>query len=159
MSSSNSPTLVLELGRRWLRFLPAMLLLIASLGLPWLAETWSLVTRLLCVSVGLAAAVWSLWQTGVFQPARQLTKLSWDHDQQWQLQFGMDKPIMAELLGRSWYSPWVLCLKLKAESGRRYQVLVWRSELSRQTWHQWLLRLRQEGGRGPQNLAAEFVSR
>lgn len=156
MSSSNSPALVLELGRYWQRYWSAMLLMTAALSLPWLADSWSVVTRVLVASMGCSAALLSLWREGAFQPARRLTKLSWDQEQSWQLQFGSDKPITASLLGRSWCSPWVLCLKLKADTGNRYQVLVWRSELGRQAWHQWLLRLRQEGGRDSQNLATDL---
>jgi hypothetical protein len=52
------------------------------------------------------------------------------------------------LSGRSWSTPWVLCLKFTAETGKAYQLLLWRGELSRAAWHQWQLRLRLEGGRG-----------
>jgi len=147
MSSSSSPSLVLELHRASSRYLPAVLLLVVSLTLPWLAGSWSLIIRLLCVTLGSSFAIASLWRLGLFSPARQLSRLSWDQDQCWRLQFGSTEPVTAQLLGRSWCAPWAMCLKFKTDAGRRCQVLLWRGQLSRQAWQQWLLRLRQEGGR------------
>ena len=146
MSSSSSPNLVLELQHRWLRYLPALLLLTTALTIPALANL-SLAAGSLCMLIGLSVTAMSLWQTGLGRPARQLFRVSWDQEQRWQLQFGTVKPIGAILSERSWCSPWLVCLKLKTEAGSRYQLLLWRSELSGDAWHQWLLRLRQEGGR------------
>jgi hypothetical protein len=138
--------LVLELQHRWMRYLPALLLVIAALTIPALANL-SLAAGWLCIFIGLSVAATSLWQTGLGRSARQLFRMSWDQEQRWQLQFGTDKPVSAILLGRSWCSPWVFCLKFKTDAGNRYQLLLWRNELSSDAWHQWLLRLRQEGGR------------
>jgi hypothetical protein len=147
MSSSSSPNLVLELNHSWLRHLPALLLLTTALSLPWLADALSPVACVLCGAVAASAAAFSLWQTGFARSAAQLVRVSWDQEQRWQLQFRAGKPITASLSGRSWYSPWLLCLKFNTETGKAHQLMLWRGELTPIAWHQWQLRLRLEGGR------------
>jgi hypothetical protein len=147
MSSSSSPSLVLELPQSWLRDAPALLLMIAALGLPWLAGSWAPMTRMQCALIGAVVAAVALWRSGFGQPAKRLSTVSWNQAHQWQLQFGVSGPITGSLLARSWISPCVLCLKFKIDGGQRYHVLLWRAQMSRHVWHQWVLRLRQEGGR------------
>jgi hypothetical protein len=147
--------LVLELNHSWLRHLPALLLLTAALSLPWLAgASLSPLARVLCGAIAAGLAVISLWQTGFGRSAAQLVRVSWDQERCWQLQFRAGKPITATLSGRSWYTPWMLCLKFKAETGKAHQLLLWRGELTPVAWHQWQLRLRLESGR---DLAASDV--
>ena len=146
MSSGSSPNLVLELRGFWLRHAPAFLLLLVALSVPWFLVSWSPTDRLLCGGAGLAAAIFSIWRLRVFQPALQLSRWSWDQEHSWQLQFSNDNRITATLVGRSWLTPVVICFKFRIEDGRHYQFLLWRNQLTRQAWHQWSLRLHQEGG-------------
>lgn len=147
MSSSSSPTLVLELRQRWRRVLPAALLLLAALSLPWLISATSLGMLVLAILLVSAIAVAAIWQSGIGRPAAQLATIVWGQDQLWHLQFQTGEPVTATLSGRSWLSPWLMCLKFRAETGSRHQILVWRGELSSVVWQQWQLRLRLDARR------------
>lgn len=152
MSSNSSPNLVLELRRPWLRVLPAAVLLLTALTLPWLASAAPFWSRLLCVVLASSLAAWAIWPSGVERVVAHPVVISWGQDQQWRMQLGSGGPNSVVLSGRSWLSPWLMCLKFKTETGARYQLMCWRGELSPAAWQQWQLRLHLEAG---QNQNAE----
>lgn len=146
MSSSNSPALVLELPYGGRRLLSAGTLLLAALLLPWLAFSGSPVLRTLVMLGGVALAFGAAWQAGgVGSAARRLVRVTWAQNGEWRLQFAMGEPITAALAASSWWSPWVMCWRFVDEAGRRHGLLLWRSEFSPHSWHQWQLRLQLEG--------------
>lgn len=138
MSSGSSPALVLEVSRRG-RWLPAGVVLASGLSMPWLASLspW-LITTIALLSIGL---VW--WLAG--RLAARVTVLTWQSDRQWQLQDAQGGIRHATLSARSWWTPWLMCLKFRDESGHSSQIMVWRDELPAGLWHRWQVRLRLEG--------------
>ena len=146
MSFSNSPSLVLELGRPWLRVLPAAVLLLTALTSPWLASAAPFRSRVLCAVLALSLAAWAIWRSAMGLVVAHPVVVSWEQDQQWRMQFGSGESINATLSGRSWLSPWCMCLKFTTETGTRYRLMWWRGDLSPAAWQQWQLRLRLEAG-------------
>ncbi len=143
MSSSKSPVLILEVQSAWRRLLPACALLTAALLLPWLIA-WSPVMHTLVTVMGLMLAMIAASQSGMAVAARRITRVAWNQDGDWQLQFAAGEPVAATLSASSWCSPWLMCWRLVDATGRRHGLLLWRPEFSPANWHQWQLRLRLE---------------
>ncbi len=148
MSSTSSPVLMFELGRSRWRWLPVGVLLVALASMPWLADL-TVVPRVLIWLIGAGVIGVACWRAGIGQPTRYLTGITWQQDQQWRLQFAAGEAVQARLLGRSWVSPWLICLSFRDQFDSGHQVMVWRFEMPTNAWQQWQLRLRLEAGRLP----------
>jgi hypothetical protein len=144
MSSSNSPSLVLELPYNWQRLIPAGTLLMVVLLLPMLAFAWSPAMRIVGMLGGVALATFAGWQVGMGRAGRRLTRVAWGQNGEWRLQFAEGEPVTATLAASSWWSPWLMCWRLVDVTGRRHGLLLWRAEFSPVSWHQWQRRLRLE---------------
>jgi len=128
-----------------LRLLPAGLLLASGMVLPWVTDLTA-TSRVLLLIASTCLSLLAARQSGYGRPGRRLTALSWQQNHMWRLQFAAGEPAYARLLPSSWLNPWLLCLRLCDESGRTYQVMLWRNELSAPAWQQWQRRLRLEAG-------------
>lgn len=144
MSSSNSPALVLELQHARPRLVPAGLLLVTGITLPWLAFALPLMMRALLMVVAVSLAWWAARQVGLGLPGNRLIRITWRQDLEWRLQFAMGEPVSAQLSGRSWLAPWLMCWRFSDDAHRSHHLLLWRP-MTPANWRQWQLRLRLEG--------------
>jgi hypothetical protein len=155
MSSSSSPTLVLELQRQWLRLLPAALLGVMAVVIPLLITANSIGLHLVYASMALALVVAAVLHSGIGRPGAQIASVSWGADHHWCLRFKTGAQTNANLSARSWLLPWIMCLKFTTDTQGTHQIMLWRGELTRSAWQQWQLRLRLEAGQVTQDRVPE----
>lgn len=154
MSSSSSPVLVLELPHAWPRLLPAGVLLIVGITLPWFAFALPLMWRELVVVVAVSLAWLAARQAGLGRSDNRLIRITWRQDLEWRLQFAVGEPVQAQLSRRSWILPWLMCWRFSDAANRSHNLLLWRP-LAQASWRQWQLRLRLEGAQAAAAVASE----
>ena len=146
MSSNSSPVLTFEVGSSAWRWFPPVVLMLALLFMPWLADLDGRI-RVLIWLFGMGVMGVALWLAGVGRSGGRLMEITWQHHRQWWLRFGVGAPVLVLLHPRSWVSPWLIYLCFYDGSGHSHQAMIWRFQMRAEAWRQWQLRLRLEAGK------------
>ena len=84
---------------------------------------------------------WQFWVPSL----QRIVAVTWQSDGQWLLTLNNHTTSNAVLRVDSWLSAGLLCLRWQLPTGKARALLVWRWQLSHAAWHQWRLRLYQQG--------------